>query len=369
MTVNMVGIRSRAMIWGTEACDAARAHAGLSLLVLVYVLIAFAVAGAFSNASHISVWLYGSLFKTSIGAMGLLFLAARAVYIMVIVHPERLTKAIMEDIFSNSLARRRLFDAIPIFCLLSVFNSTFTSLKVMIPTIHPYDWDTTLMTWDRALHFGVAPWALIQPVFGYPVITSMLNVMYNLWFFVLIGCVIWQAFADRDQRLRTQFFATYILCFAVLGNFAATWLASGGPCYYGLLVAGPDPYGPLMSYLHHASQQAPFVWVVATQDMLWKTYMTDSLNVGGGITAMPSMHLAGVTLFALLGWRTSTRLGIALTAYAMVIMIGSVHLGWHYAIDGYFGILGTLAIWWVVGAVLNRSKSLLPPTVAQARRD
>ena len=28
MTVNMVGIRSRAMIWGTEACDAARAHAG-----------------------------------------------------------------------------------------------------------------------------------------------------------------------------------------------------------------------------------------------------------------------------------------------------------------------------------------------------
>jgi hypothetical protein len=31
-----------------------------------------------------------------------------------------------------------------------------------------------------------------------------------------------------------------------------------------------------------------------------------------------------------------------------------VHLGWHYAIDGYAGIAGTYAIWRIAGWVLAR---------------
>jgi hypothetical protein len=42
-----------------------------------------------------------------------------------------------------------------------------------------------------------------------------------------------------------------------------------------------------------------------------------------------------------------------LTAYAVVIFIGSVHLGWHYAIDGYAGIAGTWLIWKFAGFVLG----------------
>jgi hypothetical protein len=37
-----------------------------------------------------------------------------------------------------------------------------------------------------------------------------------------------------------------------------------------------------------------------------------------------------------------------------MILVGSVHLGWHYAIDGYAAIIGTWAIWWIVGRLLER---------------
>jgi hypothetical protein len=35
-------------------------------------------------------------------------------------------------------------------------------------------------------------------------------------------------------------------------------------------------------------------------------------------------------------------------------MIGSVHLGWHYALDGYVGAACALVIWFAVGWLLDR---------------
>ena len=85
----------------------------------------------------------------------------------------------------------------------------------------------------------------------------------------------------------------------------------------------------------HYGQQVPLNWSFVAQDILWKDYASGALDVGNGISAMPSLHVGGATLCALLGCRTNKRLGIALSAYAVILMIGSVHLGWHYAIDGY----------------------------------
>jgi hypothetical protein len=46
-------------------------------------------------------------------------------------------------------------------------------------------------------------------------------------------------------------------------------------------------------------------------------------------------------------------LGWIFGAFLLVILIGSVHLGWHYAIDGYVGIIGTLILWWACGRLLR----------------
>jgi len=344
--------------WIADARESLRAHIGLGALILVYVLVVLAVCTAFGTADQLSLWLYGSLFSTSAIIVGAAFIVARMLYVMCVVRPEQITKAIVTDLRSNYLTRKRLFNGLPVLVLLSVFNSVFTSMKTMIPIIHPYDWDPTLMAWDQALHFGMPPWQLLQPLVGWPVLTGLINVFYNLWFIVLAGCWFWQAFTERDPRLRMQFFVTFVLCFALLGNFAATVLASGGPCFFGNLVSGPDPYAPLMQYLHQASQKTPFVWATGVQEMLWKSYATNGVGIGSGISAMPSMHLAGATLFALLGWRVNRTFGIILTTYAGIILIGSVHLGWHYAIDGYFAIISTFVIWLVVGAIVGRDSAV-----------
>jgi hypothetical protein len=36
-----------------------------------------------------------------------------------------------------------------------------------------------------------------------------------------------------------------------------------------------------------------------------------------------------------------------------------VHLGWHYAIDGYAGILGAWLLWWLCGRLVR-----WPPVMA-----
>ena len=87
--------------------------------------------------------------------------------------------------------------------------------------------------------------------------------------------------------------------------------------------------------------------------------------MGSGISAMPSMHVALATLFALVGWRTNRWVGIATTLFAVIIQIGSVHLGWHYAIDGYAGAVGMIVIWLLVGRALARREMSRRPAATK----
>ena len=68
--------------------------------------------------------------------------------------------------------------------------------------------------------------------------------------------------------------------------------------------------------------------------------MPESTEIG-----LPSMHNASSLLFVL----TARHLGKwpfrLLTAHCVLVFIGSVHLGWHYAIDAYVGWALTLVLW------------------------
>jgi hypothetical protein len=57
------------------------------------------------------------------------------------------------------------------------------------------------------------------------------------------------------------------------------------------------------------------------------------------------MHVAMAVLIALVAWARHRAAGAALWLYAAVIMVGSVALAWHYAVDGYVGGLMAWATW------------------------
>lgn len=226
---------------------------------------------------------------------------------------------------------------------LPLLINAFGTWKATLPRIRPFTWDTRLMALDRALHFGHDPWRLLQPVLGHPAITHGLDFLYYVWLPVNIGMVIWQAWSvERETRLR--FFVSYALVWIVLGSIVPTLLPAAGPCYFSAVTGAPDPYAPLMAYLQGVDAQHPLT-ALFVQGMLWHNYVGGSATPYTGISAMPSIHVAMPILFALSLRRTWPRLSAVIGAYALVIFVGSVQLGWHYAVDGYVSALGVLGIW------------------------
>lgn len=259
---------------------------------------------------------------------------------------------IARDWRARFLTLRRVGGFFIVHLTLPWFSSAFGSLKLLIPVIKPFSWDERFYRLDRAVHVGQDPWRLLQIVFGHPYATVGFNVAYNIWMIVLLSMIVWQSCSAR-RRVRFRFFMTFLLMWVFPGTILATLFSSAGPCYYAQVVAGPSPYAAQMTYLQGVHDSL-VLWALDTQATLWEAYATGVVTTVSGISAMPSMHVGAATLFALTGWATHRKLGIALTIFAVLIQLGSVHLAWHYAIDGYAGAASVLAIWWLVGAVMNR---------------
>jgi membrane-associated phospholipid phosphatase len=262
-------------------------------------------------------------------------------------------------------ARRRIVDehlkiarwigGVMVMALLPLFTISFSFLQALAPLMHKIDWDPTFADWDRRLHFGRAPWEWLQPLLGHPPITSTLSMAYASWFFVLYGVMFWQAFSRRDRVLRMQFFLSQMLIWIMLGNVLGTLLLSGGPVYFGRLTGLADPFAPLMAYLHEAARTWPNV-TLSVQARLWDVYLVNGEGgvINGAVMAMPSLHVAAAFSLYLVGRATHPVLGWVLGLFTLTILVATVHLGWHYAIDGYAGMLGAWAIWHAVGFLLRR---------------
>ena len=75
------------------------------------------------------------------------------------------------------------------------------------------------------------------------------------------------------------------------------------------------------------------------------------------------MHVAMAALIAIAAWKVSRRLGALAWAFALLILVGSVQLGWHYAVDGYLSLLLVPPIWLLAGWI---SRIMLPREAGQA---
>jgi hypothetical protein len=265
---------------------------------------------------------------------------------------------------SEFVSRDRILLALPILAAWPVLALSFSQIKSLIPAVMPYYLDPLLDTADRAIHFGQEPWALLQPLLGHPTVTYIIDRLYALWFFVMYFGLLLQIASTRDKRLRMHFLLSSILAWLLLGAVAATLLSSAGPCYFGKMIGSPDAYAPLMEYLRGTVQHAelnffgyrftPELIAVRVQDLLWDRYQQGDLGIGSGISAAPSLHVASTWLIARMLQTYGRWPAVAGWGFFAVVLIGSVHLGWHYAVDGYIAIAGAWALWRLTGWLLNR---------------
>lgn len=249
-----------------------------------------------------------------------------------------------QDLFIAPRLLRLLFVLLYVPFLMCVFGRW----KSVMHIIHPFAWDARLSALDRWIHLGTYPWEDLQPLVGRPIITHALDFLYvPCLVSVLVATTVWQGWT-ADRRLREQFLCAFALCWIVLGTVMATAFASAGPCYYNLVTHQPDPYQPLMAYLSRVDAASPLI-ALGIQRGLWASYTGQDATPFSGISAMPSLHVAMPVLFTVAGWCYDRRLGIALGIYTTAVLIASVHLGWHYAIDGYASVIGVAVLWTLAG--------------------
>jgi hypothetical protein len=232
-----------------------------------------------------------------------------------------------------------------LFMLILLFlTRSFTSYKTAIPGLMPYYADPWLANIDFMI-FGVDPWRLTHAVIG-PAGTVVIDRIYAIWFLIMMLYIGWFCFT-RNQRLQLRGLLSYLLVSVLLATVCAPLLSSVGPCFFENFYHNAR-YAPMVAELRAIHENDTLLAVKAMN------FLLDSVGkerFGAGISAMPSIHVAIAFLCFLVAWEYGRHWWAKLLGFLFfaIILVGSVHLGWHYAVDGIMSIAVTGLVWWGTG--------------------
>jgi hypothetical protein len=238
--------------------------------------------------------------------------------------------------------------------IVPVLMASFGTLKMLMPLMRDFSWDDSFAAADRLMFFGYQPWQLTHTVFGSPFLTHLIDTAYTDWVLALYTAVLGYALlAPRYERAR--FFLSFAAAWLLIGVVGGYAFASAGPCYAQLVGAASSPeFAPLIARLKEIHEGDYLLNAYYWQGVLWTHHSRHEYGFAMGISAMPSMHNAITVLYALTTSRMARPIRIAAWSFAALIFVGSVHLGWHYAVDGIVAGLMIAAIWFAAGRYLDR---------------
>ena len=286
------------------------------------------------------------------GAMVPTYLILRFVYMLGVVRPARPISWLVQDLRRILTDPDRMIGGLLAFTAIILFQHSFGYMKEMIPLIHPFSWDLTFLAWDRALHFGTDPYLVLMPLITTPLTIGLLNFAYHFWFLIMLIIPFLACFDRSNPQARMTFLIAHVLTWGIGGNLMALALSSAGPVYLERLDIS-TVFVPLTAALQEASAR---VWLPAldVQELLWDGYTGN--GPVAGISAMPSMHVGSTTLFTCYAFTWRRWAGWLMVGFWGLILVGSVALGWHYAVDGYLGAALALLFWHVAARAVQRSR-------------
>ncbi|RAZ91444.1 hypothetical protein DPM33_09190 [Mesorhizobium hawassense] len=234
--------------------------------------------------------------------------------------------------------------------------SAFTTYKVNIPGIMPFYSDKALADIGEFLH-GQAPWRIAH-AFDSDTLAMLVALTYSkVWFVEWFGMVFFAAlFANQLVHLRYLTALAFVTM--AVGTFLATLFSSVGPIFYDQFLGG-HRYVELLEILKRRPSNEH---VLLYSDYLLGSYQANRPDLGTGISAMPSMHVAVATLNAFYLARLSRWLGAAGWMFAIFILFGSIYTGWHYAVDSYIAMLVVTVIWRRTAAIFDGLPRVPNPT-------
>ena len=226
--------------------------------------------------------------------------------------------------------------------VLAAMMQTYMVLKVSFPKMIPFYADPMIADIDTLL-FRQDPWRITHAFFG-PSVTRFLDFFYTTpCLMVAFAMTIWVSFS-KDRAFSRKSVLAITMCWLLGGFWIAAALSSAGPIYMAHFY-GDSRFSELTSVLPQD--------LTATQT---QAYLLENFGIAGfgkGISAMPSMHNA--TSFLLI-WMIYDRFGNgwqlwSANVFGGIVFVASVHLGWHYALDGILSALIVTLIWLAVNNI------------------
>lgn len=316
---------------------------GTAAFLLASVIVAsFCMGGRFSDLTFVLPSLALSI-AFVVGAFTLVFLGLYPVALWSEYRAKTLTiknvRVKVDAWAAHYFDSGRFTEGLPLFLAILLMIFIIPFMKSMIQYIHPYGIDPLLEHWDTVLHGGMNPQEWIAPIIEKTGFVSVLNITYNLWFPVMLGAYWYAAFLDGDRCRRMLFLWASLLGWVILGGILATLASSVGPLFYGDFISGNNPYESYIAHLVEVNKTHTLL-SLSVAAILLDMSKDSSIIDANGISAMPSMHLAVATLVTLYAFDCRKLMGVFAALFLLLILTGSIYLGWHYAIDGYAGILG-----------------------------
>jgi hypothetical protein len=210
-----------------------------------------------------------------------------------------------------------------------VFLTSFSTAKSSIPALVGYHWDGFWANAD-VLIFRTDAWKIAHAIYPHSLVRLL------EWFYVTVWVLILALFGPNVAIYSTPrrigvMFTAMLLTWVIAGWLLAYCFSASGPIFVPFFdISLAERFAPLRDAVYNSPWGGDSIR--RTQEYLSVATYASFAVKGGGISAMPSMHLGMTSIYVLAA--RGTKWLLPAIVFWMIVFLGSAYFGYHYWIDG-----------------------------------